>query len=147
MYLFLTSAHLMGDSDKNTNITTQHSEAPSTSDTAVPASHTGISEKDTLTTTLERSTTDAASTNTPASNPTLNTDPTAEDSILNPNLTVSNTIMSSHVTAMALPDRLGNLDAQANIQIVNARLVFHDLNMPHYNHRHYGSKNMKELCL
>ena len=135
MYLILNSAHLMGDSDKSINVTTQLSEAPCTSDTVVPASTTGISDKDTLTITLERSTPDAASANTPASNHTLNTDPTADDSILNPNLTVSNTIMSSHVEATALPDRLGNLDAQASIQMVNARLVFHDLNMTHHNHR------------
>ena len=132
MYLILNSAHLMGDSDKSINVTTQHSEAPSTSDTVVPASTTGISDKDTLTITLERSTPDAASANTPASNLTLNTEPTADDSILNPNLTVSNTIMSSHVAATVLPDRLGNLDAQASIQMVNARLVLHDLNMTHH---------------
>ena len=99
------SAQLSGDSDKDTSTTTQNLQAVSTTDTVVPVPPTGISDKDTLTTPQERSTPNAAPINTPASNPSLNTDSTANISIVNPNPTVSNTNMSSHVEAAATPDR------------------------------------------
>ena len=99
------SAQLSGDSDKDTSTTTQNQQAVSTTDTVVPVPPTGISDKDTLTSSQERSTPDAAPINTPASNPTSNTDSTADISIVNPNQTVSNTNMSSHVEAAATPDR------------------------------------------